>query len=76
MTASPDTPDPPPEEPDMPPEEVVEARAEDLLPEERAAGSANPIAQAEAILEESEERTLDPVAEEHRTSEDTVDPQA
>ena len=71
MTASPDTPDPPPEEPS---EENVEARAEDLLPEEQAAGSDNPLAQAEAILEESEERTLDPVAEEHRTSEDTVDP--
>ncbi len=68
MTASPDTPDPPPEE-------DVEARAEDLLPEERAAGSDNPIAQAGAILEESEVRTLDPIAEEHRTSEDTVDPE-
>ena len=68
MTASPDTPDPPPEEPS-------EERAEDLLPEEQAAGSDNPIAQAEAILSESEERTLDPVAEEHRTSEDTVDPE-
>ena len=57
----------------MPPEDV-EARAEDLLPEEQAAGSDDPEAQAEAILAESEARTLDPVAEEHRTSEDTVDP--
>ena len=68
MTSTPETPEPPSEE-------VVEARAEDLLPEEQAAGSDNPIAQAEAILSESEERTLDPVAEEHRTSEDTVDPE-
>jgi hypothetical protein len=50
MTPSPDT-------PDKPSEEIVEARAEDLLPEEQATGSDNPIAQAEAILEESEERT-------------------
>ena len=34
----------------------VERRA-DLLPEERAAGSADPELQAEIILEESEERT-------------------
>ena len=44
------------------------------FPRKQAAGSDNPDAQAEAILEESEARTLDPVAEEHRTSEDTVDP--
>ena len=69
MTATPDT-------PDEPPEEIVNTRAEDLLPEEQAVGSDNPIAQAEANLEESEARTLDPVAEEHRTSEETVDPQA
>ena len=37
-------------------------------------GSDNPEAQAEAILVESEARTVDPVAEEHRTSADTVDP--
>ena len=37
-------------------------------------GSDDPEAQAEAILEESEARTLHPVAEEHRTSADTVDP--
>jgi hypothetical protein len=37
----------------------VETRA-DLLPEEEAAGSDDPEAQAEAILQESEERTLDP----------------
>ena len=37
----------------------VESRAE-LLPEERAAGSEDPQAQAEAILEDSERRTEDP----------------
>ena len=51
-----------------PPEELVEERADELLPEERAGGSDNPEAQAEAILEESEERTLDPEPVERRTS--------
>lgn len=37
----------------------VESRAE-LLPEEQAAGSEDPTAQAEAILAESDERTQDP----------------
>ncbi|HEY9564557.1 MAG TPA: hypothetical protein VIR30_12380 [Nocardioides sp.] len=37
----------------------VDTRAE-LLPEEKAAGSEDPRAQAETILEESEERTADP----------------
>ena len=37
----------------------VESRAE-LLPEEQVAGSEDAEAQAEAILEESEERTDDP----------------
>jgi len=37
----------------------VESRSE-LLPEEVAAGSDDPHAQAEAILKESEERTQDP----------------
>ncbi len=40
-------------------EDHVETRA-NLLPEERSAGSADPEAQAEAILEESRERTDDP----------------
>jgi len=39
--------------------ELVAERSH-LLPEEEAAGSADPTAQAEAILEESEERTEDP----------------
>lgn len=49
----------------------------DPLPEERAAGTDDPAAQAEAILEESEERVADRDAApdsrvEHRASEDTV----
>ena len=63
----------PPERPEVPPEDV-DARAAELLPEEQEAGSDDPESQAEAILEESEARTLDPVAEERRTSDDTVDP--
>lgn len=39
-----------------PEESHIETRAE-LLPEEEAAGSDDPLAQAEAILEESAERT-------------------
>jgi len=50
-----------------------------LLPEERAAGSADPRAQAEAILEESDEREEIPEAApdsfvEHRRSDQTVTP--
>ena len=37
----------------------IETRAE-LLPEERQAGSDDPEAQAEAILEDSDRRTADP----------------
>ena len=56
----------------------VEARAEALLPEEIEAGSDDPFAQAEAILEESDEREddrVDPPGQpvEHRRSEDTVE---
>jgi hypothetical protein len=48
---------PDPAEPDVPYEaEQVKGRAE-LLPEEKVAGSDNPRAQAEAILEDSLERT-------------------
>jgi hypothetical protein len=62
-----------PEDPDR-----VRARADELLPEEQRAGSADPLAQAEAILEESDEREddrVDPPGQpvEHRRSEDTVD---
>ncbi|WP_185975773.1 hypothetical protein [Tessaracoccus rhinocerotis] len=42
-----------------PDEDDVESRAK-LLPEERSAGSEAPLEQAEAILEESIERTEDP----------------
>jgi len=63
--------DPEPEDP------RVERRAE-LLPEERAAGSEDPEAQAEAILEESEERTVSRDASpgthpEHRGSDEVAD---
>ncbi|MET0491878.1 MAG: hypothetical protein ABW000_01980 [Actinoplanes sp.] len=58
----------------------IDQRAADLLPEERLAGSADPGAQARAILEESDEREADPQAApdsfvEHRTSDQTVDPE-
>ncbi|WP_127504505.1 hypothetical protein [Actinoplanes solisilvae] len=54
-------------------------RAADLLPEELASGSADPRAQAEAILEESDEREDDPEAApdsflERRRSDETVEP--
>ncbi len=56
----------------------VETRAQ-LLPEEQSAGgSADPERQAEAILAESEERTVHPDADDaqggHRQSADTVGP--
>ncbi|HWI42433.1 MAG TPA: hypothetical protein VNS81_02360 [Nocardioides sp.] len=41
-------------------DERVEERADQLWPEERAAGSDDPHAQAEAILRESDERVEDP----------------
>jgi hypothetical protein len=54
----------------------LEERA-DLLPEERAAGSADPRAQAAAVLEESEDRTEHPDPDAstqsgRRRSDDTV----
>jgi hypothetical protein len=53
-------------------------RADDLLPEERRAGSDDPQAQAAAVLADSDERAAqrdgDDVAPEHRSSEDTVEP--
>ena len=59
-----------------PPGEEVAARAA-LLPEERAVGSADPEAQAAAVLEDSLLRTEVPGAApamhlEHRSSQDTV----
>ena len=60
-------------------ENRIGQRAADLLPEERATGSADPQAQAEAILEESDEREQDLEAApdtflEHRRSDQTADP--
>ena len=58
----------------------IDHRAADLLPEELAAGgSADPHAQAEAILADSDEREEHPGAApdsflEHRRSDQTVDP--
>ena len=59
-----------------PDDETVAARAEELTAEERHAGVDNPQALADAIMTESEERTLDRTgtANEHRRSEDTVEP--
>jgi hypothetical protein len=57
----------------------IEQRAAELLPEERSAGSADPQAQAEAVLAESDEREADVDAApdsflEHRTSEQAAPP--
>lgn len=52
-------------------EEEAPIRAE-LLPEEIAAGSDDPIGQAEAILAESEARTLDPEADIRRTADEAT----
>jgi hypothetical protein len=49
---------------ETPDEARVESRAE-LLPEEQTAGSEDPTAQAEAILEESDERTNAPEETRH-----------
>jgi hypothetical protein len=59
--------------------ERIESRAGHLLPEERAAGSTDPRAQAAAILTESDAREYDGAAApdsflERRTSEQTVSP--
>lgn len=59
--------------------ERVERRAEHLLPEERRAGSGDRLAQAEAILADSDGRTGGQIAStdeslERRTSDQTVPP--
>lgn len=46
----------------------TDQRAADLLPEERAAGSDDPRAQAEAILADSDRREDDPEPLEERSS--------
>jgi hypothetical protein len=65
--------------PETPDPERVAHRADELLPEELEAGSDNPQAQAEAILEESDERSADGTAGpgapvEHRTSSQATPP--
>lgn len=65
--------------PRMTDEERARARAENLLPEERAAGSDDPEGQAASILSESDTRQEDRDAApgtvlEHRRSEETVEP--
>ena len=62
-----------------PDQERVRHRADELLPEELAAGSDDPEAQAAAILADSDEREYDPEAApdtvlERRTSADATDP--
>lgn len=64
----PGRPDP---DPDGVVKESVASRA-DLLPAELAAGSDDPLSQAEAILIESEERTLNPEPDIRRTSEEAT----
>ncbi len=63
-------------DPSTPAPDVVEERAEELTAEEKQAGVDDPAALAEAVMADSEARTLDRTgtAWEHRTSEDTVEP--
>jgi hypothetical protein len=63
-------------DPSTPSSDAVEGRAEELTAEEKRAGVDDPAALAEAVLTESDARTLDRTrtAREHRTSEDTVEP--
>ena len=60
-------------------DERVARRAKHLLPEEEKAGSADPVAQAAAILEDSDERQVDRNAApdthlEKRTSDEATPP--
>jgi hypothetical protein len=60
------------------PDDRVAGRS-NLLPEEKAAGSADPEAQAKAILADSDERSADREAPpdgsvEHRTSDEATEP--
>lgn len=50
----------------------TDQRAAELLPEERAAGSDDPRAQAEAILADSDRREHDPEPLEERSSDQTA----
>jgi hypothetical protein len=61
-------------------DERVASRAADLLPEEATAGSADPAAQAAAILHDSDLReagveSAPDLRAEHRTSDETVPPE-
>jgi hypothetical protein len=70
------TDEPQTEEPTLDPDpELVASRAESLTPEEQTAGVEDPESLAEAVLGESESRTLERkrTAKEHRNSEETVD---
>jgi hypothetical protein len=55
-------------------EDRITQRAAELLPEERAAGSADPQAQAEAILADSDDREFAPEPLEERRSDETATP--
>jgi hypothetical protein len=60
-------------------EERAASRADQLLPEERAAGSGDPQAQADAILADSDRRSEDragpsDASAEHRTSDEATEP--
>lgn len=59
-----------------PSDDTVTARADELTAEERRAGVDDPEALADAVMTESEERTVNRTgtAREHRRSEDTVEP--
>ena len=66
-------------QPERPIDDRVARRAKALLPEEKAAGTADPAAQAEQILAESDERQLDREAApdtvlERRTSDEATPP--
>ncbi|HVW35258.1 MAG TPA: hypothetical protein VHL53_22185 [Acidimicrobiia bacterium] len=63
-------------DPSTPPADLVAERAEELTSEEQHAGVDDPQALAEAVLADSERRTFDRAgtADEHRRSEDTVEP--
>ena len=68
-----------PDRDDQPDEDPRVASRAELLPEEKAAGSDDPEAQAEAILRDSEARTVSRDASpgthlEQRTSEEVTDP--
>lgn len=64
MDATDPTPEPDSRPDTHPDADAVASRAE-LLPEEKEAGSADPQAQAEAILADSQERTEDPEGTRH-----------